>query len=171
MNCAASVFPGDHYSSPPQTADITHDHLANPWCKPLPDPFPALPAHVQAVSLMPGASLAASSLVLYLQEQHSSGAGLDQMAVISQTEAQRWEAWPILWCAVCSNRCRSQWINVDAQPRCSRSVGVDPATGSFWKMIFLRSRADICNNYLRLGGYVWNVCLPSGWCNNMLTWI
>lgn len=30
MNRAASLFPADHYSSPPQTADITHHHLANP---------------------------------------------------------------------------------------------------------------------------------------------
>lgn len=59
MNRAASVFPADHYSSPPQTADITHHHLANPWCELLPDPFPALPAHVQAAFPMPGASLAA----------------------------------------------------------------------------------------------------------------
>lgn len=92
MNRAASVFPVDHYSSPPQTADITQDHLANPWCEPLPDPFPALPAHVQAASPMPEDGLVAPLLMIYLQEQHSSGARLDQMAVISQTEAQRWEA-------------------------------------------------------------------------------
>lgn len=47
MNRAASVFPVDHYSYPPQTAHITRDHLANPWCEPLSDPFPALTAHVQ----------------------------------------------------------------------------------------------------------------------------
>lgn len=43
-----SVFPVDHYSSPPQTADVTHDHLANPRCEALSDLFPALPAYVQA---------------------------------------------------------------------------------------------------------------------------
>lgn len=49
MNHTASVFPVDHYSTPPQTADVTHDHLANPQREPLSDPFPALPLHVQAV--------------------------------------------------------------------------------------------------------------------------
>lgn len=34
---------------------------------------------------MPEARLAASVSVRYLRQQHSSGAGLDQMAVISQT--------------------------------------------------------------------------------------
>lgn len=49
MKLTASVFPVGYYSSPPQTANVTHDHLANPWCEPLPDPFPALPVRVQAV--------------------------------------------------------------------------------------------------------------------------
>lgn len=92
MNRAASVFPVDHYASTPQTADITHDHLANPgmshcltpsqFCLPMSKPL--LPCQKPV--------LAASLPVIYLQEQHSSGAGLDQMAVISQAEAQRWEA-------------------------------------------------------------------------------
>lgn len=48
MKCSASVFPVDYYFSPPQTADITHNHLANPWCEPQPDPFPAPLAGVRA---------------------------------------------------------------------------------------------------------------------------
>lgn len=67
---------------------------------------------------MPEVSLATSLPVIYLQEQHSSGAGLDQMAVISQTEAHRWEAWPILRSAARSDGCRSERINEDAEPRC-----------------------------------------------------
>lgn len=81
-------------------------------------PLPSSACPCPSRFLLPGASLAASRPVIYLQEQHSSGAGLDQMAVISQTGAQRWEAWPILWSATCSKRCRSKWINGDAQPPC-----------------------------------------------------
>lgn len=83
-------------------------------------------------SPMPEASLAAPSLpVIYLQEQHSSGAGLDQMAVISQTEAQRWEAWPILWSATRSNRCRSEWINGGAETPVCPGLGFRSAAEQY----------------------------------------
>ena len=83
------------------------------WATVWPLPSSASPCPSRAP--LPEASLSASLPVIYLQEQHSSGAGLDQMAVISQTEAQRWEAWPILWSATRSNSCRSGWINGDVE--------------------------------------------------------
>lgn len=79
-----------------------------PPCEPLTDPHPGAACSGPSHAPLLEASLAASSPVIYLQEQHSSGARLDQMAVISQTEAQRWEFWPILWSAARSNRCRSE---------------------------------------------------------------
>lgn len=99
---------------------------------PLPSSAWPCPSHAPLLE----ASLAAFLPVIYLQEQHSSGAGLDQMAVISPTEAQRWELWPILWSATRSNRCRSEWINGwCSTPMCrvsgSRSARAGPAAETF----------------------------------------
>lgn len=88
--------------------------FSNPvWATVWPLPRSACPSPSRTP--MPEASLATSMSVIYLEEQHSSGAGPDQMAVISQTEAERWEAWPILWSATRSNRRWSEWINGDVE--------------------------------------------------------
>lgn len=89
-------------------------------------PLPSSARPCPSCAPLPEASLAGSLPVIYLQEQHSSGAGLDQMTMISQMEAQRWEAWPILWSATHSDRCRSGWINCEAKPP-ARSAGLDTA--------------------------------------------
>ncbi len=117
------------------------------WATVWPLPSSACPCPSRAP--MPEASLAASSPVIYLQEQHSSGAGLDQMAVISQTEAQRWEAWPILWSATRSNRCRSERINGDAEPPVCRVFGLQICSGrsSSWAILGKTSNWDFLNQY------------------------
>lgn len=44
---------------------------------------------------------------------------------------QRQEVWPILWSATSSNRCRSEWINGDAEPQCIVCWAPDPAAELF----------------------------------------
>lgn len=88
MNHTASVFPVDHYSFPTPNSRHYPPSFSKPPVRSAAWPFPAQPAHVQTASPLPEGRLAASLAVMYLQEQHSSGAGLDQMALISQRDGR-----------------------------------------------------------------------------------
>lgn len=117
MNRAASLFPADYYSSPPQTADITHHHLAAPpavSCSLTPAqlclPMLGLPSPLTPAARLPSAPVRCVTCA------EAAASVPPRLARVKwqwfpQQRRSDGEAWPALWSATCSNRCGSQQIN------------------------------------------------------------
>lgn len=144
MNLAVSVVPVDHYSFPTPN----NRHYPPSFSKPLvwTDAWPFPNSACPCPSCL---SHARSQLGTILSYIYRSSIPLGLAWIKWQWfPKQRQEVWPILWSATSSNRCRSEWINGDAEPQCIMCWAPDQAAELFLSRKIsdlCRSEANVCD--------------------------